>query len=180
MMTRLSPWHSVLVSQSCPTLSMKFFRQAYWRGLPFPLQVIFPTHGSNLGLLHCRQILYHLSHQGSPAMTQAAAMRTGLKEMGTKWFWNWRLTVLKTIKMTVIRPLHGQFQDDVRADCAISAFSPIPQSIAALAHWGEVDSWIEVCPPRQFPASKIKENFIPTNLISLLAFGSGAVGTHLY
>ena len=29
-------------------------------------QGIFPTQGSNLGFLHCRQILYHLSHQGSP------------------------------------------------------------------------------------------------------------------
>ena len=29
-------------------------------------QVIFPTQGSNSGLLHCRQILYQLSHQGSP------------------------------------------------------------------------------------------------------------------
>ena len=29
------------------------------------LQGIFPTQGSNLGLLHCRQILYRLSHQGS-------------------------------------------------------------------------------------------------------------------
>ena len=27
---------------------------------------IFPTQGSNPGLLHCRQILYHLSHQGGP------------------------------------------------------------------------------------------------------------------
>ena len=27
---------------------------------------IFSTWGSNLGLLHCRQILYLLSHQGSP------------------------------------------------------------------------------------------------------------------
>ena len=27
---------------------------------------IFPTQGLNPGLLHCRQILYHLSHQGSP------------------------------------------------------------------------------------------------------------------
>ena len=27
---------------------------------------IFPTQGSNLGLLHCRQTLYHLSHQGNP------------------------------------------------------------------------------------------------------------------
>ena len=29
------------------------------------LQGIFLTQGSNLGLLHCRQILYHLSHLGS-------------------------------------------------------------------------------------------------------------------
>ena len=27
------------------------------------LQRIFPTQGSNPGFLHCRQILYHLSHQ---------------------------------------------------------------------------------------------------------------------
>ena len=30
------------------------------------LQRIFLTQGSNLGILHCRQILYCLSHQGSP------------------------------------------------------------------------------------------------------------------
>ena len=30
------------------------------------LQGVFPTQRSNPGLLHCRQILYHLSHQGSP------------------------------------------------------------------------------------------------------------------
>ena len=35
-------------------------------GCHFLLQGIFPTQGSNPGLLHCRQILYHLSHQGSP------------------------------------------------------------------------------------------------------------------
>ena len=29
------------------------------------LQEIFLSQGSNSGLLHCRQILYHLSHQGS-------------------------------------------------------------------------------------------------------------------
>ena len=28
------------------------------------LKGIFPTQGLNPGLLHCRQILYHLSHQG--------------------------------------------------------------------------------------------------------------------
>ena len=30
------------------------------------LQEIFPTQGSFPGLPHCRQILYHLSHEGSP------------------------------------------------------------------------------------------------------------------
>ena len=37
-----------------------------WVGCHFLLQGIFPTQGSNLGLLHCDQILYHLSHLGSP------------------------------------------------------------------------------------------------------------------
>ena len=31
-------------------------------GSCFFLQGIFPTQGQNPGLLHCRQILYHLSH----------------------------------------------------------------------------------------------------------------------
>ena len=31
---------------------------------------IFPTQGSNPGLPHCRRILYHLSHQGSPIDTK--------------------------------------------------------------------------------------------------------------
>ena len=33
------------------------------------LQGIFLTQGWNPGLLHCRQILYHLNHQGSPWAT---------------------------------------------------------------------------------------------------------------
>ena len=35
----------------------------------FLLQGIFLTQGLNLGLLHCRQILYWLSHQGSSTNT---------------------------------------------------------------------------------------------------------------
>ena len=31
------------------------------------LQRIFPTQESNLGVLHCMQILYQLSYQGSPS-----------------------------------------------------------------------------------------------------------------
>ena len=64
-------------------LSMRFFRQEdqvvmallpwqEWVAI-FLLQGIFPTQGSNLHLpclLHCRPILYPLSHQGSPEWLQ--------------------------------------------------------------------------------------------------------------
>ena len=34
------------------------------------LQGVFPMQGSNPGLLHCRWILYQLSHQGSPRIVR--------------------------------------------------------------------------------------------------------------
>ena len=37
------------------------------------LQGIFLTQGSNPGLSHCRWILYHLSHQGSPRILEWVA-----------------------------------------------------------------------------------------------------------
>ena len=37
------------------------------------LQGTSPTQGMNLGLPHCRQILYRLSHQGSPRITEWSA-----------------------------------------------------------------------------------------------------------
>ena len=37
------------------------------------LQGVFPTQGSSPGLLHCRQILYHLSHQVSPRILEWVA-----------------------------------------------------------------------------------------------------------
>ena len=36
-------------------------------------QGIFPTQGSNPGLLHCKLILYHPSHQGSPGIPEWVA-----------------------------------------------------------------------------------------------------------
>ena len=70
----------VLVFQSCPTLcnTMDYIQPArllYPRNSPGKntgacchshFQGFFLTHGSNLGLLHCMLIIYHLSHQGSP------------------------------------------------------------------------------------------------------------------
>ena len=38
-----------------------------------PLQGMFPTQGSNPGLLHCKQILYQLSHQENPRILKWVA-----------------------------------------------------------------------------------------------------------
>ena len=42
-------------------------------GSLFLLQGIFPTQGSNLGFLHCWQVLYQLSHKGSTRILQWVA-----------------------------------------------------------------------------------------------------------
>ena len=40
--------------------------QYVWSMQPFPSPGDLPNQGSNQGLPHCRRILYHLSHKGSP------------------------------------------------------------------------------------------------------------------
>ena len=70
----------VLVTQSCPTLCDPMdhsppgptdheILQARILDSYSLLPGLFLTQGSNPGPLHCRQILYHLSHQGSPVLT---------------------------------------------------------------------------------------------------------------
>ena len=68
-------------AQSCPTFgdpmdcslagsSLRGIFQARvleWVAISFS-RGIFPTQGLNPGLPHCRQMLYHLSHQGSPGL----------------------------------------------------------------------------------------------------------------
>ena len=44
-------------------------RTLEWAAIPFSRR-IFPTQGSNPGLPQCRWILYHLSHQGSPWVSE--------------------------------------------------------------------------------------------------------------
>jgi len=57
----------VKVTQLCPTLCpWNSPGQNAGMGSCSLLQGIFPTQGSNPGLLHCRWIIYHLSHQEGP------------------------------------------------------------------------------------------------------------------
>ena len=66
------------------------------------LHGIFPTQGSNPGLLHCRQILYQLSHKGSPRILEWVAYpyssrssrprnRTGVSCIAGRFFTNWAI-----------------------------------------------------------------------------------------
>ena len=70
-----------LVAQLCPTLCNPMDCSLPGSSVPGILQAshsllqgIFPTQGSKLGLLHCRQILYCLSHQGSPILFHTVAL----------------------------------------------------------------------------------------------------------
>ena len=68
-----------------------------------PLQGIFPTQRLNPGLLHCRQIVYHLSHEGSPC----------------RWVINKSLFSLSTGTFSSLNIRVGDFQDTFR--CEIEA-----------------------------------------------------------
>ena len=72
-------WSEVKVTQSCLTLCNPM--DCTWNspaqntgvGSLSLLQRIFPTQGSNPGLLHWRRILYQLSHKGSPRILEWVA-----------------------------------------------------------------------------------------------------------
>ena len=57
-----TPWTVACTRLLCPR---DFLSKSTGVGCHFLLQGIFLTQGSNPGLLHCRQTLYCLSHQGS-------------------------------------------------------------------------------------------------------------------
>ena len=83
-----SPWNSPGQNTGVGSLSL--------------LQGIFPTQGSNPGLLYCRQILYKLSHKGSPRILEWVAYpfssrssqsrnRTGVSSIAGRSFTNWAM-----------------------------------------------------------------------------------------
>ena len=77
-------WHPDCESESCSVVSDSFQPHELYSPWNSPgqnsgdgnlslLQGIFPTQGLNPGLLHCRWILYQLSHNGSPRILEWGA-----------------------------------------------------------------------------------------------------------
>ena len=62
-----------------------------------PLQGIFPTQGLNPDLLHCRRILYHLSHQRSPYSVTSSANKDTFFPI---WIWLMSFSCLISLART--------------------------------------------------------------------------------
>ena len=81
----------VKVAQSCPTLCNPM--DCPWNspgqntgvGSLSRLQRIFPTQGLNPGLLHCRWILYQLSHKGSPRILEWVLSHVSCVQLCNLW-----------------------------------------------------------------------------------------------
>ena len=110
-------WSVSAVAQSCPILCgcMEFTRLLNPWDFPsknsglcchFLLQGIFPIQGSNPGLLHCRQMLYLLTHQGCPSLDVKSWMwvvrRMWELEYKESWvpkhWWFWTVVLEKTLE----------------------------------------------------------------------------------
>ena len=90
-----SPWNSL--GQNTGVGSLSF------------LQGVFPIQGSNPGLPHCRQILYHLIHKGSPRILEWISYpfsrgsfwprtRTRVSCITERFFTNWVIRKAQMVK----------------------------------------------------------------------------------
>ena len=97
------------VPQSCPTLCNPmdcslpgssvheiFPGKNTGVGCHFLLWEIFPTQGLNLGLLHCRQSLYQLSHQGRRSNYTVIKINLKIKRNIPKWANHTKVSTLRS------------------------------------------------------------------------------------
>ena len=84
----LNDFGCVLVPQLCPTLCDPMDCSPPGSSVHGILQARIP--GSKPGLLHCRQILYNLSHQGSPWPPPNVTLRNHVMSLSTISWWGGR------------------------------------------------------------------------------------------
>ena len=113
------------VTQSCPTLQPHGLYSPWYSpgqntgvGSLSLLKGIFPMQGSNPGLPHCRQILYQLSHKGSPRILEWVAYPfsrrssqprnwTGVFCIAGRFFTNWAIREVSWVSSTQLPHTHA-------------------------------------------------------------------------
>ena len=116
------------------------------------LQGIFPTQGLNPGLLHCRRILYQLSHKGSPKILEWVAYpfsrgsswprgQTGVCCIAGRFFTNWAMREAmgaKGVKFNVVVQLLSCVTLCDPMDCSrpgFPIFHYLPEFAQIHVHW---------------------------------------------
>ena len=114
-LTQQQVWQ-VKATQSCLT---NFQVRRLWGSLSL-LQGIFPTQGSNPGILHCRQILYHLNHQGS-LYGKADVCLSFIRCV----FWKYFLLTVAHLFILVCVYHRAEFKISVRPNSSIFSFTDL-------------------------------------------------------
>ena len=112
------------------------------------LQGVFPTQGSNPGLPHCWQILFHLSHQGNPKMSYLF-LKLKKKEVIKRNQRRFAGTVMPQLGVTLVRGKElkrsllckqtKQLPCQQKSDCALSLWSEWHEE-----QQGEKWDWIQI------------------------------------
>ena len=112
------------------------------------LQGIFPTQGSNPGLPHCRQILYQLSHKGSPRILKWVAYPfSRVSCIAGRFFTNWamREDCIPIFKRWEYTALMYSFPNSETVCCSMSSsnccfltFIKISQEAGKVVWWSHL------------------------------------------
>ena len=122
----------------------------------FLLQGIFPTQGSNLALLHCRQTLYHLSHQGSLTLSSQHLVQPGII-----WFLHSFACLFSPLRI-VIHIQQGSTVEP-RELCSV-----LCGSLDGRGVWGRMDTCICICMVESFCCSpETSQNYLLISYTSI-------------
>ena len=132
--------HGILQPTSCPSTRRDSPGKNPGVGSHSLLQGIFPTQGLNPGLLHCRQILCQLSHQGSPVDTilpSNSIHRFTLKKSG-----KYQLVIAIKVHLTL-----GQVNTQIIVTCWHSCCGCVAWSWLRNGGWSQLVER-KTCAPR--------------------------------
>ena len=135
----------------------------------FLLQGIFPTQGSNPGLTHCRQILYQLSHKGSPLFCYIVRLLSLLLLAVLSCFVFIELTVfylLHILALSIGPPSPPSDYNDSKAICLSFWQSPILN--APLTLGSKFPRGLGRC--HQFSRVRKKQSYSAENTYFLIRF----------